>query len=212
MLFLSTLTHYRVERGKEEETPTENLCELSSQEISDIVEDTYIKFFSAKSKCAAAGKPSAKLSNLLLRLADFSTIVEADSAMKAGDIGRVMNVWKRWSIIAQGVKTLTQYLVHLPWMIILLNHVLPPGLRKVILHSLFVAPTGGRRHFLAKDHFLEMQNYWLKYFFNHGGQGTNIDSLKDVYSVNVTLVHLIFFFSTFLRKFSVFSYKRFVHK
>jgi hypothetical protein len=127
------LTHYRVARGKEEETLAENLCELSSQEISDIVEDTYIKFFSAKSKSAAAGKPSAKLSNLLLRLADFSTIVEADSAMKAGDIGRVMNVWKRWSIIAQGVKTLTQYSVHLPRMIILLNHVLPPGLRKVIL-------------------------------------------------------------------------------
>jgi hypothetical protein len=110
--------------------------------------------------------------------------------MKLGDIGRVMNIWKRWLVIAQGIKKLTQYSIQLPQMIILLNYGLPHGLSRVIKHSLFVAPTAGRKHYLAKDQYLEMKNYWLKHFFNNTGQGTDINRLKDLYSVNVTLVSL----------------------
>ncbi|KAA1067320.1 hypothetical protein PGTUg99_032979 [Puccinia graminis f. sp. tritici] len=38
----------------------------------------------------------SKLSNLLVRLHEFSTVVEADRAMKAGDIGRLINIWRMW--------------------------------------------------------------------------------------------------------------------
>ncbi|POW16051.1 hypothetical protein PSTT_01570 [Puccinia striiformis] len=37
------------------------------------------------------------LKNLLLRLRDFASIVECDRAMRAGDIGRVINMWNRWA-------------------------------------------------------------------------------------------------------------------
>ncbi|KAA1108355.1 hypothetical protein PGT21_009499 [Puccinia graminis f. sp. tritici] len=53
---------------------------------------------------------------------------------------------------------------------------------------MFVAPSGNQKHFVAKDHFLENQNYWLKHFFNNTGRGANIDRLKNVYSPNVPLL------------------------
>jgi hypothetical protein len=78
--------------------------------------------------------------------------------MKSGDIGRVMNVWKQWAVMAQGIKKLTQYSIQLPCIILLINEVLPPGLGQLIQHSLFIAPSGCQKHFVAKDHYLEMQN------------------------------------------------------
>ncbi|EFP87917.2 uncharacterized protein PGTG_13721 [Puccinia graminis f. sp. tritici CRL 75-36-700-3] len=173
--------------GIQDRSLEDELVQIPSQRIEHIVELTVELFFSAQAKLAASKLESHKLSNLLRRLSDFASIVEGNRAMKSGDIGRVMNMWKRWSVIAIGVKKLRQYSIQLPRMIILINEILPRGLAKVILHSLFVAPGGRQHHFVAKDHFLENQNYWLKYFFNHTGKGTEIDRLKDVFSVNVTL-------------------------
>ena len=163
---------------------------MPSTEIQQIINKTYSRFFSPEALCDAANLVSPQLSNTMLRLANFSTIVEGNAAMKSGDIGHVMNVWKRWAVIAQGIKSLTQYSIQLPRMILLLNEILPPGLQKLLKHSLFIAPSGRQKHFVAKDQYLEMQNYWLKYFFNHAGRGTDIERLKDVYSLNVPLVCL----------------------
>ncbi|OAV92970.1 hypothetical protein PTTG_27496 [Puccinia triticina 1-1 BBBD Race 1] len=158
--------------GTEHNNITEDLLKLPSAKIKEIIDETYERFFSPEAKEAANLHPSPKLLNLILRLGDFATIVEGNAAMKSGDIGRVMNVWKQWAIIAQGVKKLTQYSIQLPRMIILLNEVLPPGLGH-----------GRQKHFVAKDHYLEMQNYLLKFFFNHAGRGTNIDRLKDLHGL-----------------------------
>lgn len=185
---------------------------LPSKELISIIDETYEAYFSAvaKSKATQSESPntsnsshssdssndsndsdvsdlpkqskSANLSNLLLRLSDFATIIEGNRAMKAGDIGRLMNMWKRWSVIANGVPNLRQYAVQLPRMIV------PPGLSKVILHSLLIAPSGRHNHFSPKDYFLKHQNCWLKYIFNQTGRGTEISRLKDVYSVNVPMV------------------------
>ncbi|POW19989.1 hypothetical protein PSHT_04139 [Puccinia striiformis] len=167
----------------------EELVHLPSEQINEIVDQTYNRFFTPEAKASAAANPgSKKLSNLLLRLSDFATVVEGNSAMKVGDVGRLMNVWKRWAVISQGLTTLTQYSIQLPRMILLLNEVLPHGLGQVILHSMLIAPSGQRKHFVAKDQHLEQQNCWLKYFFNNSGRGTNIDRLKNVYSVNINLL------------------------
>ncbi|KAA1126493.1 hypothetical protein PGTUg99_021912 [Puccinia graminis f. sp. tritici] len=174
--------------GIQDKHLTKELPKISSLRIKQIVDETYKRFFSIEAKRNATIHTSLKLSNLLLRLSDFATVVEGNSAMKSGDIGRLMNVWKRWSVIAQGIKKLTQYSIQLPRMIILLNEILPPGLGKVIKHSMFVAPSGKQKHFVAKDHYLENQNYWLKHFFNNSGRGTNIDRLKSIYSPNVPLL------------------------
>ncbi|EFP86096.2 uncharacterized protein PGTG_12052 [Puccinia graminis f. sp. tritici CRL 75-36-700-3] len=175
--------------GTEKENINDQLEQLPSKTINDLIDQTFDRFFSPEAKKASQG--SAKLSNLILRLSDFASVVEGNAAMKAGDVGRLMVVWKRWAVISQGIKKLTQYSVQLPRMILLLNEVLPRGLAHIILHSLLIAPSGRQKHFVAKDQHLEQQNYWLKFFFNHGGRGADIDRLKNVYSVNITLLQNI---------------------
>ncbi|KAA1067261.1 hypothetical protein PGT21_010172 [Puccinia graminis f. sp. tritici] len=171
--------------GIQNSSLTDQLLSLPGKTIESIIDKTYHQYFSARAKSKAAKSASPKHSNLLLRLGDFASIIEGNRAMKSGDIGRLMNMWKRWSVIAIGVTKLRQYAIQLPRMIILLNHVLPAGLSKIIRHSLLIAPSGRQRHFVAKDYFLEHQNCWLKYIFNQTGRGTEIDRLKDLYSTNV---------------------------
>ncbi|KAI7944203.1 hypothetical protein MJO28_011731, partial [Puccinia striiformis f. sp. tritici] len=138
---------------------------------------------SAKSESGEHG-----LINLLLRLRDFASVVECDRAMRAGDIGRVLNICTRWSVMANGMTCLKNYAIHLPRMVLLLTRVLPEGLATTLKHSLLVSPSGRANHFVAKDFYLETQNFWLKYFYNHNGCGTQIDRLKDVFSLNVPIL------------------------
>ncbi|EHS62729.1 uncharacterized protein PGTG_22657 [Puccinia graminis f. sp. tritici CRL 75-36-700-3] len=83
--------------GIQDKHLTKELPKISSLRIKQIVDETYERFFSIEAKRNATIHTSPKLSNLLLRLSDFATVVEGNSAMKSGDIGRLMNVWKRCS-------------------------------------------------------------------------------------------------------------------
>ncbi|EHS63592.1 uncharacterized protein PGTG_20686 [Puccinia graminis f. sp. tritici CRL 75-36-700-3] len=78
----------------------------------------------------------SKLSNLLVRLHEFSTVVEADRAMKAGDIGRLINIWRMWSVMSQSLPGLTHYATYLPRLVLLLTKVLPEGLSRFFRHSI----------------------------------------------------------------------------
>jgi hypothetical protein len=131
---------------------------------------------------------SPRLSNLLLRLQDFSTVVEANRAMKAGDVGRMLNMWKMWSVMSQGLKGLNSYSSYLPRSVLLLTELLPESFAKLFRHSLLFSPSGRDDHYLSKDGYLEIQNYWLKHVYNSSGQGTQIDRLKDTFSLNIHLV------------------------
>ncbi|POW01076.1 hypothetical protein PSHT_12688 [Puccinia striiformis] len=63
----------------------------------------------------------SKLSNLLVRLHEFSTVVEANRAMKQGDIGRLINIWRMWSVMSQSLPGLTHYATYLPRLVLLLT-------------------------------------------------------------------------------------------
>ncbi|PLW31517.1 hypothetical protein PCASD_20628 [Puccinia coronata f. sp. avenae] len=156
--------------------------------IQKIHEVTLIHFLLLNASKKAAKFSSPKLRNLLLRLRDFATIIEADRSMKAGDIGRLMNIWRCWAVMAQGIKGLNHYGIHLPRMLLLINHFLSPGMRHVIQHLLLMSPSGRKDHFLGKDCFLEVQNYRLKYFYNHNGVGLDSKRLSDIFSLNVPLL------------------------
>ncbi|KAA1137118.1 hypothetical protein PGTUg99_013652 [Puccinia graminis f. sp. tritici] len=77
-------------------------------------------------------------------------------------------------------------------MVLLLNEILPPDLAKYLKHNLLFSPTGRKGHFVAKDNYLECQNYWLKYVYNNTGNGTKIDRLQDLFSVNIILLQKMF--------------------
>lgn len=142
-----------------------NLEEVGSAQ--SIVDECYERYFTVSSLKESAETGDWTLYNLRLRLRDFASIVEGDQAMRAGDIGRVLLMWKRWAVMAQGLKGLSHYAIHLPKFILILEKYLPAKIAKAIKHSLLI-PTGGRNgHWVAKDFYLEIQNYWLKYFYNN---------------------------------------------
>ncbi|KAA1134466.1 hypothetical protein PGTUg99_001927 [Puccinia graminis f. sp. tritici] len=164
----------------------EELKVLPSDEWNGIVETCYNRFCSPDARRKAKSFP--QLNNLLVRLQDFSTVIEANRAMKAGDIGRLINIWKMWAFMTQSLPGLTHYSAYLPRLILLLTKVLPSSLAKLIWHTLLVSPSGRPNHFVAKDFFLENFNYWLKYFYTRGGAGTQVERLKNLYSSNIPLV------------------------
>lgn len=132
-----------------------------------LIDQCYERYFSYESLETSSKTGDWTLYNLRLRLRDFASIVEADQAMRTGDIGRTMSMWKRWAVMAQGLKGLSHYAIHLPRFILILERFLPKKVAKAIKHSLLI-PTGGRDgHWVAKDFYLEIQNYWLKYFYNN---------------------------------------------
>ncbi|PLW30787.1 hypothetical protein PCANC_23879 [Puccinia coronata f. sp. avenae] len=150
---------------------------MDTAEWNNIIHQFYNKYCTGEARAQAyecscidppetTPKASPQLSNFLIRLQEFSTVVEANRAMKAGDIGRLMNVWKMWLVMSQGLKGLNNYSSYLPPAVLLLNEVLTPDLAKLFCHSLLFSPSGRDNHFVAKDFYLEIQNYWLKYVYN----------------------------------------------
>lgn len=94
-------------------------------------------------------------------------MLEAKQATADGDIGRLMMMWKQWSIMVQGMKGLTHYSNYLPCVVHLLTKTLPEEVSKVILSSLLVFPTGCPGHAIPKDTYLEIQKFLLKFFYNN---------------------------------------------
>ncbi|KAA1121213.1 hypothetical protein PGTUg99_025333 [Puccinia graminis f. sp. tritici] len=165
-----------------------DLLQVSTDTISGWVEHTYERFCSREAFEGDLAKSSPAHNNLLLRLRDFATILEAQRAMKDGDYGRLMYMWERWAVMTQGLGKMPHYSRHLPKLIVQLKHVLPHAISQLVLNTLLISPTGKAGHFVATDQYLEVLNYWLKYFFNHSGIGTDIDRLKDVFSSNILVV------------------------
>ncbi|KAI7933419.1 hypothetical protein MJO28_017616 [Puccinia striiformis f. sp. tritici] len=169
---------------------TEERVKLPTAKWNAIVDGCYSTFCTRQARKAAKALDCPRLYNTLLMLHDFSTVVEAKRSMKAGDIGRLLSVWKKWSLMAQALPGITNYSSYLPRQVLLLTVILPPSLRKYPRHNLLMSPTGRKDHFVAKDFWLEMQNYWLKFLYNRSGMGTNIDRLQDVFSLNITMTML----------------------
>ena len=169
-----------------------DLIPMSSEAIEKLVDSTYDQFLSGDAHHTNLAKTSPAHCNWLLRLRDFSTVVEALRAMKEGDHGRLMYMWQQWSVMAQAMENLPHYSKHLPTLVVMIQHILPIDLSQLVLNTLLISPSGKTGQFMPTDQFLELQNYWLKYFFNHLGIGTDINRLKDVFSSNIPIVSFHF--------------------
>lgn len=143
------------------------VSEAETETLEELVNDCYQLFFTQQSISVSEKSGNTTAYNFRLRLRDLATVVEADNAQRAGDIGRLLLMWKRWSVMAQGTTGLSHYSKHLPRLVVLLTETLPSGLSHVIKHSMLL-PTGNRDgHFVPKDFYLEQMNYLLKYFYNN---------------------------------------------
>ncbi|POV98547.1 hypothetical protein PSHT_13967 [Puccinia striiformis] len=132
-----------------------NRVKLKTEDWNTIVDQCYMRFCSPEARASAAKHKSSKLSNTLVQLHDFSSVVEAKRSMKIG---------------------------------LLLTVVLPPSMRTYLSHNLLFSPSVRKDHFVAKDQWLEVKNYWLKFLFNKHGKGTQIDRLCRQFSVNIDLL------------------------
>jgi hypothetical protein len=170
---------------------------IETEEWNSIVEDCYTQFCTGQACKEAKARDCSRLHNTLVMLHDFSTVVEAKRSMRDGDVGRLMIIWSKWSLMTQALPGITNYSTYLPRAVLLLTVILPPDMRKYLRHNLLITPTGCDDHFLSKDGWLEVQNYWLKHFYNDCGNGTQIDRLCNIYSPNIMMVrnHLPFMLS-----------------
>ncbi|KAA1098528.1 hypothetical protein PGT21_036271 [Puccinia graminis f. sp. tritici] len=167
---------------------SDDLLQLSSETIAAWVDSTHDRFCSREAFQSDLARSSPAHMNLLLRIRDFATILEAQSSMRDGDYGRLIYMWERWSVMTQGLGKMPHYSRHLPKLLVQLKYVLPDALAQLVKNTMLLSPTGSSGHFMATDQYLEVLNYWLKYFFNHSGIGTNIDRLKDVFSPNIIVL------------------------
>jgi hypothetical protein len=169
-------------------TNDSGLKTIPANEWNSIIDSFYVRFCTGEARDEASTFEAPKHNNLLIRLHEFSTVIEANRAMKAGDIGRLLLMWKKWSLMSQSLKGIHNYSSYLPRLVLLVTQFLPPSPAKLIRHSLLISPSGRKNHFVAKDYYLELQNYWLKFLFNQTGVGTRIERLKNLYSMNTHLV------------------------
>jgi hypothetical protein len=163
---------------------------IPSFKWNSTITECYTKFCSLQARREAAKYKLSRLHNVLVCLHNSSTIVEGNNSMKAGDIGRLMNVWKMWAVMSQSIDSLKHYSV--PRLIFLLTKALSPLQSNLMCHNILMLTSGRSDHYMAKDHFMEHQDYWLKHFFNGGGIGTQIDQLKKLFSMNIFLVRTLF--------------------
>ncbi|EFP91832.2 uncharacterized protein PGTG_18026 [Puccinia graminis f. sp. tritici CRL 75-36-700-3] len=176
--------------GKHEDTVEEILPVMPTQEWNKVIEQCYLRYCTNNARHDAKSSPQRY--NLLLRMRDFSTVIEANRSMKAGDIGRLINVWKMWSLMTQSLPGLTHYSAYLPRLVLLITEFLPPDLAKLVRHTLLVSPRGRVNHFVSKDFLLETANYWLKFFYTRAGVGTQVERLKKLISSNIPLLRSMF--------------------
>ncbi|KAA1137119.1 hypothetical protein PGTUg99_013686 [Puccinia graminis f. sp. tritici] len=109
MSSLMSCTSFSVVMKTQYQEAAKTKITISSEQWNHIVDACYKQFCSPEARSAAARDANPKLSNTLIMLHDFSSVVEAKRAMQAGDIGRLMIVWKKWCIMTQGLKGLTNY-------------------------------------------------------------------------------------------------------
>lgn len=137
--------------------------DLSKEEdFEKLLNEVWCQYFDTKAIAAALKKKEHTRYNLLMRLHDFATIVEAHEATRAGDIGRLMNMWKRWAIMAQGIPGLPHYSRHIPRIVLLLEEDLPTSLAHAIKHSILIPSNEREDHWLPIDEYQEVHICWLK--------------------------------------------------
>ncbi|PLW13214.1 hypothetical protein PCASD_06518 [Puccinia coronata f. sp. avenae] len=88
--------------------------EMTNNDIDDLVDKVYKKFMSVNALEEAKEDKDHQLTNLMLQVQDFATVVECDNAMHAVDIEWVLNVWCLWSVMAHSIKGLDKYDIQLP--------------------------------------------------------------------------------------------------
>ncbi|KAL1686720.1 hypothetical protein GGG16DRAFT_63723 [Schizophyllum commune] len=106
--------------------------------------------------------------NTLLFNRDALFYVEYNHAIKAGDIGRVVNILRVWAIMMRGVGAMPKYADVIFETLGRLRRY-PPRLRQLFLHNWLVNLSGKENGHKPVDMMQEHQNLWAKVVYNAKG-------------------------------------------
>lgn len=136
-------------------------------ECNRVFDEVWNQYFDSTAVESARVNVEHTQYNLMVRLRDFATVVEAHNATRAGDIGRLMEMWKMWAIMSQGIPGLSHYAKHIPRLVLLLEVDLPRDLAHAIKHSLLIPSNEREDHWMAIDEYMEVHICWLKSHYNN---------------------------------------------
>ncbi|KAJ3729395.1 hypothetical protein C8R42DRAFT_742175 [Lentinula raphanica] len=146
--------------------------------VSDLV---YENLFTTRSFDAAKSSENQDTTylNNLLQNRDTLLYIEIVDAIKSGDIGRVVNVFRVWMVMMRAKKTMPKYADAFFETLGRLN-TYPETLKKFYLHNWLVNVTGKEKRWKEVDLLQEHQNFWAKIIYNAKGSNRSWDWLAMI--------------------------------
>ncbi|KAF7348155.1 hypothetical protein MSAN_01768400 [Mycena sanguinolenta] len=146
---------------------TATLCEFEA-----VAERVHYKLFStaALDKLRALRPELRDITheNVILLNRDALFYIEFVSAIKKGDIGRVVNVLRVWMVMMRSNKTMPRYADTIFETLARIDRY-DPVLKKFFLHNWLVNLVGRAYSFKEVDLLQEHQNFWAKIIYNAKG-------------------------------------------
>ncbi|KAL0056903.1 hypothetical protein AAF712_016482 [Marasmius tenuissimus] len=143
---------------------------VTDAEFNRVAETVYQKLFTTKAYDDLKSKSDrdTTVENAVLYNRDVLFYIEIVHAIKAGDIGRVVNVLKMWMIMMRTKNTMPRY-ADVIFETLGRLETFDPKLKKFFLHNWLVNLTGRANGFKEIDLLQEHQNFWAKIIYNAKG-------------------------------------------
>ncbi|KAJ3831844.1 hypothetical protein F5878DRAFT_672513, partial [Lentinula raphanica] len=142
----------------------------SSDDFVQVLDLVYENLFTTRSYDHAKqlDDQDTTYSNTLLQNRDTLLYIEIVDAIRSGDIGRVINIFKMWMVMMRAKKTMPKYADAFFETLGRLN-TYPEILKKFYLHNWLVNVTGKENRWKEVDLLQEHQNFWAKIIYNAKG-------------------------------------------
>ncbi|KAE9393457.1 hypothetical protein BT96DRAFT_959055 [Gymnopus androsaceus JB14] len=153
----------------------------TKEDFNRVTEEVYNNLFSTHAYHKLRKRPhrDTTFENAILYNRDALIYIEIVHAIKAGDIGRVVNVFKVWMVMMRSKKTMPKYADAIFETLGRLA-TYPEKLRKFFLHNWLVNLTGKPNSFKEIDLLQEHQNFWAKVIYNAKGSNRSWDWLSMI--------------------------------
>ncbi|KAJ3826952.1 hypothetical protein F5880DRAFT_1609774 [Lentinula raphanica] len=145
-------------------------CTASEDEFNDCADTVYNQLFTTAAYDEAQAKAyrDTIYENNLLQNRDTLLYIEIVDAIKTGDIGRVVNVFRMWMVMMRTPKTMPKYADAIFETLGRIS-AYPEILREFFLHNWLVNTTGRTNRWKEVDLLQEHQNFWAKIIYNAKG-------------------------------------------
>ncbi|KAE9390679.1 hypothetical protein BT96DRAFT_1063542 [Gymnopus androsaceus JB14] len=152
----------------------------TKEDFDRVLEEVYRNLFTSRAYHELTKRPyrDTTFENAILYNRDALIYLKIVHAIKAGDIGHVINVFKVWMVMMRSKKTKPKYADAI--FETLGRLATYPELRKFFLHNWLVNLTGKPNSFKEIDLLQEHQNFWAKVIYNAKGSNRSWDWLSMI--------------------------------